>query len=422
MAMLYAIGLNHSQAPLELRERVAYTGETRWQALAALTLDYAEAVVLDTCNRGELYIFDDRDDLAPSLQNFLVEFHQLPPDSLSPYLVTLKDREAAQHLCAVASGIDSLAVGEAQIMAQVHGAFAFATAQGACGPILSALFRQALSAGKRARSETAIGRGATSLGSLAIERARESMGTLDGRIALVIGAGCMSTLAARALQSAGVETVRVANRTLARGQALANGMGAEAISFAQIAGALREADIVVTATAAPHVILSHAVVASAMAERNKPLCLVDLALPRDVDPDIAVIPGVRLIDLDGLRSSAELSLAQRRGEVSRVRAIVMEESETFWRWLQTRRLAPTITALRRHAEQVRQSELADHKGRLQKLSAQERKAVESMTASIVGRLLHEPIVRLKARAGAGDGDGFAAMLRELFALDECDES
>jgi glutamyl-tRNA reductase len=420
--MLCAIGLNHSRTPLELRERVAYTSETRSQALTVLTQQCGEAVILDTCNRSEVYVYGERADLAPALQEFLLQFHRLPPDTLKPYLYTLNDRDAARHLCAVASGIDSLAIGETQIMAQVYEAFAFAAEQGACGPVLSALFRQALSTGKRARSETAIGRGATSLGSLAIGRARESMGTLGGRVALVIGAGRMSALVARGLQAASVETICIANRTWAHALALANGIGAQAIPFEQVAGALILSDIVVTATAAPHVILSHCVVASAMAQRNRPLCIVDLALPRDVDPTVANIPGVKLIDLDGLRSSAEQNLAQRRGEVCSVQAIVAEESETFWRWLQTRRIAPTIAALRRHAEQIRQSVLADHEGRLQRLSPQERKAVKSMTASIVGRLLHEPTVRLKARAAAGDGDGFAAMLRELFALDNSNES
>ena len=367
--MLCAIGLNHSSAPLELRERLAYSDSTRAEALSALKGLCSEAVVLDTCNRSEIYAYDPVGrQLAGPLGEFLSAFHNLPADTLQAYLYAFNGPAAVSHLFAVASGIDSLVVGEAQILSQVHDAFAFASTHASCGPVLSALFRQALSAGKRARTETAIGRGAISLGSVGIERAQAILGSLEGRTALLIGAGKMSTLAAHGLQAAGAEPIWVASRTLAHAQELAARIDALPIPFEEMARALKRADVVFTSTAAPHLILTYEMVSTAMAGREQPLCIIDLALPRDVDPAVADIPGVRLVDLDGLQDDAQQTLAQRRSEVCKVQAIVDEEAESVWRWTRALGVTPTIAALRRRAEQIRQSELLDHEGRLHDLS------------------------------------------------------
>ncbi len=420
--MLYTIGMNHAGAPLTVRERMTYTDASRAEALVALQALCHEVVILDTCNRSEVYASDPADDLAPALEERLCKFHGLTPEELRPYRYVLSGKAAASHLFAVASGIDSLVLGEAQILAQVNGALEFALQQGAIGPVLSAMFRQALNAGKRARTETAIARGALSLGSLAIARAQAALGSLHGRSALVIGTGTMGTLTARALRAAGAGPLWIISRRVSRAQTLADEVGAEALPFDQLGQVLAHVDAVFSATAAPHLIMPHGMVADAMAERNLPLCIVDLALPRDVEPSVAEIPGVQLVDLDGLRAGMEQNLARRQAEIAAVQAIVDAETESFWAWLQSLSVAPEIAALRRRGEQIRQRELAERRGQLQRLSAQEWKAVESMTASIVGQMLHGPTLRLKARASAGDGAAYAHMLRELFALDEPNET
>ncbi len=420
--LITLVGLNHATAPLALRERMSYSDGTRAAALQKLKQFCAEAVILDTCNRSELYALTrDTQDSISTLTLFLTSFHQQPIATLQPYLYARTNQSAIAHLFNVASGADSLVIGEAQVLAQVRAAFEFAARHQACGPIFSALFRHALVTGKRARSETHIARGSLSLSSLAIDGAQQLMGTLDGRVALLIGAGKMSALAARYLRAFGVRRVWVANRTLANAQQLANEIDGTAIPFEQVSDALRTCDLVFTSTAAPHVILTHELMAEVMRARTQPICIVDLALLRDVEPSVAQLPNVHLIDLDDLQRIAQHNLAERRAEVCKVQAIVDEETNQFWRWLQSLSVAPTVSALRQHAEQIRQSELADHLSRLPNLSAHERKVIESMTASIVGRFLHEPTLRLKARARDGDGIAYAATLRELFGLDNHDE-
>jgi glutamyl-tRNA reductase len=413
------VGINHSSAPLELRERVAYTDETRSAALAALKTFCAEAVILDTCNRSEIYaLCDDDSALALRLSAFVCDFHQLPRDMLQAHLYTYVDQEAVAHLCTVASGLDSLVIGEAQILAQVRAAFEFAVSHNACGPLGSALFRQALRVGKRARTDTHIGQGSLSLSAIAIERAQEVMGSLAGCAVLLIGAGKMSTLAARKLQSLGVRQITVANRTLVRSQKLADEIGGVALPLAQVPATLANYAVVFTATSAPHQILSREMVAHAVAARKRPLCIVDLALPRDVDPSVTSLTGVQLIDLDGLKSIAERNLAQRGAEMSKIQPMIAAEVDEFWNWLRSLSVTPIIAALHARAEQIRQSELADHLGRLKNLSPQEKRVIETMTASIIGRLLREPTLRLKARAHEGDGLLYAATLRDLFDLDD----
>jgi glutamyl-tRNA reductase len=300
----------------------------------------------------------------------------------------------------------------------VRTAFEFAAQHDACGIILSALFRHALHAGKRARSETDIARGATSLSSLAIEAARAHLGVLDRCRALIIGAGKMSTLAARRLHQLGMRELLVCSRTLAHAQQLAAAIDGSAIPFERVPEVLAASDVVFTSTSAPHVILTHEMVRAAMCERTRPLCILDLAVPHDVEPTVAHIPHVHLLDLNDLQTNATAHVAARRADVCAVQGIVGEEVESFSRWLQSLNVTPTIRALRERADQIRRSELDDHLGRLHQLSEHDRRIIETMTASIVGRLLHDPTRRLKQCAGDSDGLQYAAALRKLFALDE----
>jgi glutamyl-tRNA reductase len=433
------VGLSHAASPVELRERVTYTAEMRAAALEQLRSFCAEAVILDTCNRSEIYVAaggpsspapprlqseaasreaDEREALAHTLRRFLADFHHLAPAEFEPHLYIHHGRAAAAHLCTVAAGADSQVLGEAQVLAQVREAFEFAAERRACGPILSSLFRQALRAGKRSRTETRIAHGSLSLGSVAVQHVENLLGPLAPHRVLLIGAGKLNALVARSLKSAKVERLSVASRTAEHAEALAAEFGGDVLAFADIAGALAGFDLVFTATAAPHLILPLAVVAAAATNRSRPLCIVDLALPRDVDPLAAGLPGVQLVGLDDLRALAERNLAQRRAELVRVQEIVAEESDEYERWLSTLAVAPTITALHQRAEDIRQSELADHLRRLPDLSPREKRVIESMTAGIIGRLLREPTLRLKSHAHDGEGKPYADALRELFGLDE----
>ena len=454
-----AAGFSHASSPVELRERVTYTAETRRAALAQLRSFCAEAVILDTCNRSEIYVAvgspspaatpysgpdaarreadgptppaprhtrpdaarreaREREALAHALRRFLSSFHNIASEEFEPHLYIHMDRAAATHLCTVAAGADSQVIGEAQVLAQVRQALEFAAERRACGPVLSALFRQALRAGKRSRAETRIGQGSLSLGSVAVEHVQNLLGPLAARRVLLIGAGTLNALVARSLQAVGVERLSVASRTAAHAECLAAEFGGDVIAFAGIEGALASFDLVFTATSAPHLILPLAAVAAAAAGRTRPLCIVDLALPRDVDPLAAGLPGVLLVGLDDLRAIAERNLAQRRAELVRVQEIVAAEAAEYGRWLCARAVTPTITALHQRAEDIRQSELADHLRRLPDLSPREKRVIESMTAGIIGRLLREPTLRLKAHAHEGEGKPYADALRELFGLDE----
>lgn len=448
--MLIAVaGLSHANAPVALREQLTYTAETRAAALAELRAICAEAVILDTCNRSELYVALGEDtpitltdspdpratplrggpagarstansSTADALAGFLARFHRVPRAELEPHLYVHLNGAAAAHLCTVAAGADSQVIGEAQVLAQVRAAFEFACARATCGPVLSALFRQGLRAGKRARAETRIGQGSLSLGSLAVEHVQSLHGPLGAQKVLLLGAGRMNALVARSLRAAGAEHLSIASRTLAHAAAMAAEFGGDVLPWQAIEGALAEFDLVFTATSAPHLILPLGMLAQASARRCTPLCIVDLALPRDADPLAAGLPNVRLVGLDDLRALAERNLAQRRAELERVQAIVAAEAAEYERWLSTRAVAPTITALHQRAEDIRQSELADHLRRLPELSPREKRVIESMTASMMGRLLREPTLRLKLRAHDGEGRPYADALRELFGLDEAD--
>jgi glutamyl-tRNA reductase len=420
---LAIISLNHANAPLELRERLTYTAAARAAALKGLRTLCREAVILDTCNRSEICaVASPGSALGAALADFACEFHGLAPHELQPHLSINSEQAAVAHLFAVASGLESLVVGETQILAQVHAALDFASAQQTCGPILSALFRHALRTGKRARAETHIARGSVSLSSLAIDRVQQLIGPLMDRSVLLIGTGKMSSLAAQYLSHCGLRQMLIANRTPAHAQALAQQVGGTAIALEQVASVLPECDVVFSATSSPQVILSLDTLAAARRTPIQPLCIVDLALPHDVDPRVADLPNVHRVGLEDLRALADSHLAQRRAEVGSVQAIVDEEVRSFWAWLQTLSVAPTIAALRARAEHVRQAELADNLNRFPNLTPHERRVIESLTAGMIGQLLHGPILRLKERATAGEADAYASMLRELFALNESHET
>jgi glutamyl-tRNA reductase len=415
---LLLVGTSHRRAAVELRERLAI-GRHEAAEVALHLAERGEAVVLSTCNRTEVYIADA--DPGAARVRVGAEFARrggLSEDELEPALYVVRDEPVALHLFRVAAGLDSVVPGEPQILGQVREAHRLAEAAGAAGPLLNRLFPQALHTGKRVRSETAVAGRPASVAAAAAQLAREVFGELAGRHILIIGAGKMGELAAGSLVSGGVENVFIANRTLERAAALAARFGGRAVAFERLGAELERADVVVSSTRCPRLIVSAEQVAAALVRRRgRPLLLIDIAVPRDLDPAIGELAGCSLYDVDDLGAVSE-SRADTRAEFSRAEAIAAEEARRFLAWRRSLEVVPAITSLRRRAEEIRADELARANGKLGALSTAERRAVEAVTAQIVNKLLHAPTVRVKEAAERPDGVLYAAALRHLFALEE----
>lgn len=412
MTSLMLVGVSHHRAPIELRERVALDLDA-CRALAQELADRlgGEAVVLSTCNRTELYLAREEDAEEEAVAA-VTELAGDRGDDLAAALYRLRDGAAALHLFRVAAGLDSLVPGEGEILGQVRSAFE----AGAPGPLLDHLFRQALHTGRRVRVETAIGESPASVPSAAAALAQQVFGDLAGRRVVLLGAGKMSEATARNLVSRGAEIAVVANRTLAHGEDLARKLGAQALALDAVGPELEHADVVVSATSAAGVVVSQETVAHALrARKGRPLLLVDLAVPRDLDPAINGLEACFLYDVDDLRAVVEETLSGRRGEAARAERLVAEEAERFRDWHAALDVVPTIASLRALVEEIRDSELARAGGRL---SERERRNVESVTSQILAKLLHLPTIRMKEAAAAADGVVYADVVRHLFGLGE----
>ncbi|MHB0871399.1 MAG: glutamyl-tRNA reductase [Chloroflexota bacterium] len=417
---IIVVGVDHTTAPVALREQITFTPSQMDAALAALREVAAEVALLSTCNRTEIYAVVPRGDAGPrEVASFLARFHRLPMDTLAPHLFSLVGEEAVGHLFAVASGLESMILGEPQVLGQVRQAHDDARARGSVGPILSRVFLQALKAGKRVRTETGISRNAVSVSHAAVELARQILGGLEGRSVLLIGAGEMAELAARNLVDNGAARLVIINRTHRRAVELASRIGAEAADFPRLPELLAEADVAVSSTGAPGFILTPQVVREAVAGRgDRPLFLIDIAVPRDVDPEVERLPDVFVHDIDDLRSLCVANQDERRKEAERGREIVDEEMETFRLWWQSLQVVPTIRALRDRLEEIRQAELRKALGRLGELSERQRSTLEALTSGIVNKILHQPTVRIKSCCPEQRGALYASALRELFDLED----
>jgi glutamyl-tRNA reductase len=412
-------GLSYRGASLDLLERVSFTGDVLDKGLHELqALEHVgEAVILSTCNRVEVYV------VVPgfhtgvaTVRQFLSGVHHVDAAEFSPALYTLYEDAAVRHLFGVAGGIDSMVLGEPQILAQVREAFRVATHRGTVGPILSALFRHAIRAGRRARAETHIARSGVTFAVAGARLARDELHGLAGKTVLVIGAGKMSDLAAREIARMKAE-VLVANRTPAHADALAHTIGGTAVPMSALDASMERADLIISSTGAAAPIVTRDVLDGVMARRrDRPLMILDLAVPRDVDPACADIPGVSVRDLDALRE-ALAPTAEQLLEVGRVAAIVDAETPRFVAWQRAHRLAPLMETLQKRAESVRAREIQRAASKLAALDPSEREAVEALTRAIVAKLLHEPVTALKERAGSPEGDALARALEELFDLD-----
>jgi glutamyl-tRNA reductase len=411
---LTLVGVSHHRAPVELRERVALD-PTAAAELAERLADSGEAVVLSTCNRTEVYVAREGASGEAAAAGALLTLAGGHARELEGVLYRLHDEAAAFHLFRVAGGLDSLVPGEGEILGQVRAA----AQAGATGPFLDRLFRQAVTAGRKVRVETAIGESPSSVPAAGAALAQQVFGDLGGRRVLVLGAGKMSELTARNLLSRGAEIAAVANRTLEHGQELARRLGTRAVDLDRLAEELRQADVVVASTSASGFVVSPAVAETAIrGRRGRPLLFVDLAVPRDVDPALGHLDGCYVYDIDDLEAVVEQSLAGRRGEAARAERLVADEADRFREWQASLDVVPAIASLRARAEEIRAAELAKAEGRLERLSDADRTLVEAVTAQIVNKLLHLPTVRLKEAAAAADGVVYADVVRHLFGLGE----
>lgn len=430
---LMLVGLDHTTAPVAVRERLAFTSSDIAAALAQLTRPsdgsqplLAEAAILSTCNRVEIYGVANSGTTARSLVQFLSAFHSLDEREFVHTLFFLHGDEVPRHVCATAAGLRSLVLGEAQIQGQVRTSFEQAQLAGSLGPVLHRLFQHALAAGKRVRSETPLGLGAASVSQAGVELARRRLGGLAGRSVLLVGSGEVSELAAQNLMANGAAHLIIVNRTLSRGRELADRFGGEAITFEELPAALVRADILISSTAAPVPIIFRQHIADALAAKaelqalgGRPaheMLLIDLAVPRDIHSEVATLPGVHLCTVDDLQDVVRATLGQRSQAVQRAETICLEEVAAFANWMRTQDAVPALTLLREHAESLRNAELERALRRLADLSPEERGVVESLTRSIVNKLLHTPTRRLRDAAAQGDGQRYAAMVADLFNL------
>lgn len=379
----------------------------------------SEVVLLSTCMRTEVYASVSRYHGGVSeIRHFLSAWSGCPPEDFAGHLYEYSDDAAVAHLFRVAGGLDSAVLGEGEILHQIRDAWASAQAERSAGPELSMLFRQAVETGKRVRTETAIARGTTSLSHAALEMATARLGTIAGRSVLIVGAGDMGEALATALAAVpGAGPISVANRTWERAVDLAGRCGGYPVRWDHLADAMRRADVVLSSTGATELLIDAPTLEATLPDRGgRPLLVVDIAVPRDVDPAVGVLDGVTLLDMDDLKSHAEAGMAERRRELPAAEAIVADEVARYRSTVAQRGAAPLVTALRSRAETIRRSELARFDGRLAGLDDRQHQAVEALTKGIVAKLLHEPTVNVKAGAGSGEGELLAAALERLFDL------
>ncbi|HVW19047.1 MAG TPA: glutamyl-tRNA reductase [Solirubrobacteraceae bacterium] len=424
MSELLLLGVSHKTAPVALRERLALTatGAADFVRRATTGGDVREAVVISTCNRTEMYLVaDDPVAAETTVLSTLARRTGIRPTELAEVIYSPRNCDAARQLFRVTAGLESMIVGESEIQGQVRRAHETSVEAGASGPLTDRLFTAALQTGGRVRAETKIGHGRASMSSVAVELAGEVVGHLEDRHVVIIGAGETAELTARALAERGVRTIFVANRHAARARSVAERVGGLVVPLDRLPEQLAEADIVVSSTSSPHAIVGSEELELVMRERGgRPLMLIDIAVPRDVDPACADIDGVTLYDIDDLQAVVARNLGVRAAETRKAEAIVEDEIQRFAGWLGGHEVLPTVAALRAHADEIVDRVLAENAGKWESASPRDLHRVEAMTRAAVNRLLHEPTIRLRAM-GTGASHGRLALLRELFGLERGDD-
>ena len=420
MSEILTLGVSHKTAPVEVRERLALGERDAERLLRDLTshADLQEAVAISTCNRTELYLVatDPVQAEADALAR-LATRAGIRPTELAQIVYTPRNCDAARQLYRVASGLESMIVGEAEVQGQVRRAYELALAAGTTGPLTNRLFRAALEAGKRVRTQTGIGRERVSVSTVAVQLARQAVGDLARRSVVVIGAGETSERTAQALADEGVTTIFIANRHADRARALAARFGGTVGSLDELPARLIEADIVVASTASPHSLIGVEEIELVMQERGRrPLVLIDIAVPRDIEPECGDVEGVALYDIDDLQAVVARNLEVRASERARAEAVVEEEIQRFARWMAQLDVVPTIAALREHGAGIVDRVLSENAGRWESASPSDLARIEAVARAVMQRLLHEPTVRLKGADDDAAGHGRQQLLRELFGL------
>jgi glutamyl-tRNA reductase len=423
---LFLLGVSHRTAPVDLRERLDFSSGDLSAAAEAITArpSMSESVVLSTCNRSEIYTAtSDPSRARDELVTFLSDYHHVAPQAFQPHLFALENSAAVAHLFRVAAGLDSLVVGEPQILGQVKDAYQTAAGKRCVGPVLSNVFRWSFGVGKRVRTETALGEGAVSVSYAAVALARKIFGRLQGRRVLVVGAGDISSLTAQHLRAQGVGEIVIASRTHANAEALAHDVGGLAVPWEQMISALGSADIVITATGSQRPIIMRAQLEAAKGHRRStPLFIIDLAVPRDVDPAASEIEQVFLYNIDDLQSIVDENMSKRAAEIERAESIVNEEVTRFMTWQRSRSAVPTIVALRQRFESIRSSELQRLEGKLGAIPPETRSRVDEVTRLIVEKLLIEPTEQLKALPDEETQAAYTEAINRLFRLQQDEES
>jgi glutamyl-tRNA reductase len=421
---LLVVGLNYKTAPVELLERFSISEEQLPKALHQLgTYEHLlEGVILSTCNRVEVYaVVSKFHGGSQDVRNFLSEFCHVAPEDMSDHLYTFNDQAAVRQLFRVASGVDSMLIGESEILGQVKRAFRAAAEEGLAKRVLASAFRRALRLGRKARTETAIGRNPASMSSAAVFVAARSLpsGTLEGAHVAIVGAGKMSRLTAKALSRSGVATVTVLNRSVERAREVAALLGGTAAALMELSSVMSAADVIISSTNAPGIVIAAEDVASAVEQRSglAPLVVVDIAVPRDVDPGVSTMPGVILRDIDDVRMVVDQTMDGREAEIERVEALIELELAQFAEWERAVDYAPTAAALVSQADAIRSIELARVPG-LRDLSPEQQAAVDHLSRRIVSKMLHAPLKNAREQAGSKQGYLYLTLLRELFDLDD----
>ncbi|MHB1324545.1 MAG: glutamyl-tRNA reductase [Coriobacteriia bacterium] len=420
---LVLIGLSHKTAPVAIREKLTFPAGVQHDALNRLIQaeGIREAAIVSTCNRTEVYaVASSEDGGARTVVSFLADYHDLDVAELRPYLYVITGEKVVRHLFRVVASLDSMVVGEAQILGQVKEAYDHAFNADATSRVFNKLFRQSFEVGKRVRTETAIGESAVSISYAAVELAKKVFETLEGRSILIVGAGKMSELTAKHLVCNGIARVLVVNRTFERAEEMAQRFGGIAVPYEQIYECMREADIVISSTAATEYVITKKDLAPVTRARTRPLFLIDIAVPRDIDPAVNDLGGVFLYDIDDLSGVVESNLEERQVEARRAEGIIDEEIAAFFAWVESMEVVPTVAAIRAKAEVIRQMELDRALKRLD-LSEKDRKTVEALTCAIVNKLLHGPTARLKKAAAGKDGYEYMEVARTLYGLEDSED-
>lgn len=418
---LVLIGLSHKTAPVEVREKLAFPEDRIDEALQNLTSEPSidEAVILSTCNRTEIYTLANDPHKAPDeITGFFADFHNMAPNDLNGYLYKKRELEVAEHAFMVSASLDSMIIGEGQILGQVKQAYGRSLECRTAGRVLNRLFKEALTLGKKVRTDTDIGESAVSISYAAVELAKRLFGELTNKSVLLVGAGKMSELTAKHLASNGIQRVLVTNRTFQRAEEMAQKFDGEALPFDQLSSSLAQADIIISSTGAPGIVIPKDQMVEAMRERrNKPVFLIDIAVPRDIDPEINNLYNAYLYDIDDLQGVVETNLAERQKEAEKALGMINENLASFSKWTATLEVVPTITALRNKADQIRQGELKKAVAMLgNNVDQSQVDTMNAMAQAIINKLLHEPTVKIKELAGEKKGYAYTESLKELFSL------